>query len=184
VDTVAARRGRNARIGVISDTHGYLDPEVLDVFAGVDHIVHAGDLGNLAILEELESVAPVTAVCGNIDTGDVGKELPREVAVELGGMRTVVGHKRKRVLKHIGSGRLFVGEDGRGPDLVIVGHDHQPSAVWVDGTLLLNPGTASAPYEEDDDPTVAIVEKSGDRLETTFIPLRRRKPEGQPGSEG
>src|SRR5450756_389911 len=93
------------RIGVISDTHGYLDPQVLAEFAGVQHIIHAGDIMDAATLEALETIAPVTAVAGNMDDGKLGK-LPREVCVEVGGIRLVVGHKRKRLQKRMALGKV------------------------------------------------------------------------------
>jgi putative phosphoesterase len=160
------------RIGVISDNHGYLDPEVLEVFAGVDAIIHAGDIVDPQILSALARVAPLIAVAGNIDGGELAATLPREQTGELGGVRFVVGHKRKRLLKRLAAGKFAA--DGRPPDVVIFGHEHVPSAVWVDGTLLLNPGTASSPDEEDDGPTVAILETSRAGLSVQFIPLRRR----------
>ena len=94
-----------ARIGVISDTHGYLDPQVLEEFAGVDHIIHAGDIMDGATLEALTAIAPVTAVAGNMDEGKLGK-LPREVAGKVGGVRFIVGHKRKRLLKRLAAGKI------------------------------------------------------------------------------
>ena len=93
------------RIGVISDTHGYLDPLVLSVFAGVDHIIHAGDVMDPATLAALEGIAAVTAVAGNMDAGKLGR-LPREVAGEVAGVRFVVGHKRKRLLKRLALGKI------------------------------------------------------------------------------
>ena len=74
VGSAAARLG--TRIGVISDNHGYLDPAVLQIFAGVSHIIHAGDMMDPEILERLRAVAPVTAVAGNMDTGDLASFLP------------------------------------------------------------------------------------------------------------
>ena len=92
-------------IGVISDTHGYLDPAVCGLFAGVDLIIHAGDIVDPAILTALEAVAPVVAVAGNVEAGGLAERLPREVAGEVGGVRYVVGHKRKRLLKRLAAGR-------------------------------------------------------------------------------
>jgi putative phosphoesterase len=162
-----------ARIGVISDTHGHLDPQVLEEFAGVDHIIHAGDIMDGATLEALTAVAPVTAVAGNMDEGKLGK-LPREVAGKVGGVRFIVGHKRKRLLKRLALGKI----DGVGkhdsPDLVVCGHDHLPAVEWVDGTLFLNPGSASAPHYEDDDPTIAIVESGPVGLGVRFVRVPRR----------
>ncbi len=165
------------RIGVISDNHGYLDPTVLEVFAGVTYIIHAGDIVDAEILARLATVAPVTAVAGNMDTGDLGASLPRVVAGEVAGVRFVVGHKRKRLLRDLADGTIEELAGGVVPDLVIYGHDHVPAAAWVDGTLYLDPGSASAPHEEDDGPTVAIVEATRAGLAVTFVPLERRDAE-------
>ena len=142
-----------SRIGVIADNHGYLDPAVLEVFAGVNHIIHAGDVMDPAILEQLAKVAPVTAVAGNMDAGQPTSALPREVVGEVAGVRFLVGHKRKRLLRDLAAGEIEGLAQGEVPDLVIYGHDHVPGAAWVEGTLYLDPGSATAPHEEDDDPT-------------------------------
>lgn len=167
--------GSPARIGVISDNHGYLDPAVLDVFSGVSHIIHAGDIVDPEILERLATVAPVTAVVGNMDSGGPTAALPRHVVGEVAGVRFVVGHKRKRLLKDLAAGTIEGLPKSAAPDLVIYGHDHVPAAAWVDGTLYLDPGSASAPHEEDDGPTVAIVEVRPAGLAVTFVPLERRE---------
>jgi putative phosphoesterase len=167
------------RIGVISDTHGRLDPYILALFAGVDLIVHAGDVGGRSVLDALEAIAPTIAIAGNLDGADVA-ELPSEAAGEIGGIRFVVGHKRKRLMKRLEAGRPpFVGGPGA-CDLIIFGHDHVPSAFWVEQALWLNPGSASAPYEEDDVPTVAIVEGGPTGLCVRFIPLTRPAPSTTP----
>jgi putative phosphoesterase len=160
------------RIGVISDTHGYLDPLVASVFAGVRRIIHAGDTIDPATLTLLEGIAPVTAVAGNMDGGKLSR-LPREVAGEVGGLRFVVGHKRKRLLKRLALGKIdgLTREDP--PDIVVFGHDHVPAIEWVDGVLYLNPGTASSPHEEDDDPTVAVVTMEETGLTVRFVLLER-----------
>ena len=173
MDAVAPLDGA-LRIGVVSDTHGYLDPYVLDVLAGVDLILHAGDVGDPMILEALRSVAPVTAVAGNLD--DEAMELPGEVAAELAGVRFALGHKRKRLVKRlVGAGKKF--------ELVVFGHDHVPSAAWLEGTLWLDPGSASAPYEEDEGPTIAVVERVPAGLSVCFIPLARREPQPPPAEK-
>jgi putative phosphoesterase len=161
------------RIGVISDTHGALDPTVLDVFAGVVQIIHAGDIVDPDILTMLESVAPVVAVAGNVEPPELAERLPREAAGVVGGVRYVVGHKKKRLFKRLAAGDLSGGAAGGHPDLVVFGHDHVPSVAWVDGTLYLNPGSASAPDEEDDGPTVAVVEAGPTGLTVRFVPLVR-----------
>ncbi len=167
------------RIGVISDNHGYLDPAVLEIFAGVDHIIHAGDVMDPVILERLATIAPVTAVAGNMDSGEPTSALPREVVGEVAGVRFLVGHKRKRLLRDLAAGAIAGLGAGEAPDLVIYGHDHVPAAAWVEGTLYLDPGSASAPHEEDDGPTVAIVEVTRAGLSVSFIPLQRRDHEAR-----
>lgn len=162
------------RIGVISDNHGYLDAAVLDIFAGVAHIIHAGDIMDPEILKRLAAVAPVTAVAGNMDSGQPTSVLPREVVGEVAGVRFLVGHKRKRLLRDLAAGSIEGLAGGLVPDLVIYGHDHVPAAAWVDGTLYLDSGSASAPHEEDDGPTVAIVEVRPAGLAVCFVPLERR----------
>jgi putative phosphoesterase len=165
------------RIGVISDNHGYLDPAVLEIFAGVAHIIHAGDIVDPEILVRLGTVAPITAVAGNMDSGALGSVLPREAVGEVAGVRFVVGHKRKRLMKDLTAGKIEGLAEGAPPDLVVYGHDHVPAAAWVDSTLHLNPGSASAPHEEDDGPTVAIVKVKAAGLAVCFVPLKRRDVE-------
>jgi uncharacterized protein len=167
------RPAQLVRIGVISDSHGYLDPALPGIFSGVTHIVHAGDIGDRAVLVALQQVAPVTAVAGNLEPEELLASLPREAAGEVGGVRFVVAHKRKRLFKRLAAGKVPPGLDDV-PALVIYGHDHVPAASWVEGTLFLNPGTASAPDSEDDDPTVAVVELGDSGLAVTFVPLERR----------
>ena len=162
-----------ARIGVIADTHGYLHPAIAELFAGVIHIIHAGDIVDPATLVALEAVAPLTAVAGNMDSGELAESLPREVLGEVAGFRFAVGHKRKRLLKRLSSGKLVSGADDRPPRLVVFGHEHAPSASWVEGVLYLNPGTATAPDEEDAAATVAIVTAVAAGLSVTFVPLSR-----------
>ena len=160
------------RIGVISDTHGYLDPIVLEHFAGVAHIIHAGDVMDAKILTALEHVAPLSAVAGNLDGPELTERLPRELSGEVAGVRFLVGHKPKRLLNRLAAGKI----EGPRPDLVVWGHTHVPAVAWVDGALYLNPGTASSPDDEDDGPTVAIVEVQATGLAVRFIPLVRRSP--------
>jgi len=153
------------RIGLIADTHGTLDPDVLDLFRGVDHIVHAGDVGKRSVLRRLERIAPVTAVAGNTDSGKLAKELPQRASGEAGGVRFLVAHKPKHL-----KGLLRRGAPD-GIDLVVTGHLHEPSVSWEDDVLRVNPGTASSPEEGDPGPTVAVVTVTGGRLSATFLPV-------------
>ena len=128
------------RLGVIADTHGLLRPEVFDVFAGVDHILHAGDIGPLEILTELEAIAPVTAVYGNTDDFDVRLQVPRVAHVELDGFRIVVTHGDQ-------FGRNVPNEKFHAAyphaDILIHGHTHIPKLELVDLVVtVMNPGGA------------------------------------------
>jgi len=123
-------------VGVISDTHGRLDPAVPAAFAGVNHIVHAGDVGS-EVLAWLGAIAPVTAVRGNVD-GWLTEQLPLEATVELAGRRLLVAHVREALLRDHEPAR-------EGFDIVVTGHSHRFSERWDDGVLYLNPGSAGPP---------------------------------------
>jgi uncharacterized protein len=125
------------RLGVLSDTHGRLDPALHDVFAGVAHIVHAGDVGSRDVLLELATIAPVTAVGGNTDAWFGAEELPEETVVEVAGRRLLVGHISAVLL-----GRHAPALEGF--DAVITGHSHRYAMSRNDGVLYLNPGSAGA----------------------------------------
>lgn len=121
------------RIGVISDTHGLLRPEVAARLAGVGHIIHAGDIGEPNIIVLLRQIAPVTAVRGNVDTGAWAQAYPERATVTLAGRTIHVLHD----LKELGPDAA-----GRGFDVVVSGHSHRPSIETRDGVLYLNPGSA------------------------------------------
>lgn len=152
-------------IGVIADTHGVLSPAVLPLFAGVTHIIHAGDVGRRSVLRRLEEIAPVTAVSGNADTGKLAASLPSLARGEVGGVRFLVVHKPKAVKRHLPAARE------EGVRLIVTGHLHEPGFRWEDGILHLNPGTATAPEEGDAQATVAIVTLLPDGLAVSFIPV-------------
>jgi putative phosphoesterase len=135
------------RIGVLSDTHGLLRAEVLPALAGVDHILHAGDVGDPAILEALGQIAPVTAIRGNVDTTGACAELPPTEAVELGGCLIYMVHS---------IADLDIVPRAAGVQIVIYGHSHKPSYERRDGVLYLNPGSAG-PRRFDLPVTLALV---------------------------
>lgn len=122
-------------VGVLSDTHGLLDPRVVSAFVGVDHIIHAGDVGGPDVLRELAAVAPVTAVRGNTDTAPWAWDLPAEAWVELCGRKVLVAHDLVRLLRHVDVSALDV-------SAVITGHSHRPVVEWRHEVLYLNPGAA------------------------------------------
>lgn len=119
-------------IGVISDTHGLLRPNVADKLCGVERIIHAGDVGNPDILDELENIAPVVAVRGNVDRGAWAQTLPLTAVVE-------VGHRLLYVLHDLHA--LDLDPVAAGFAAVISGHSHKPLAEERYGVLYLNPGS-------------------------------------------
>ena len=125
-------------LGLISDTHGLIRPGVHAALTGVELILHAGDVGGSAILDELRLIAPVKAVLGNTDLpGEPG--LAEEIVLEVGGLRVHVSHGHE-----VGSptpAKLAVRYDA---DVVVYGHTHRPLVTQHDGRLFVNPGAAGA----------------------------------------
>jgi uncharacterized protein len=121
------------RIGIISDTHGLLRPEAERRLAGVDHIIHGGDIGRPDIIDALRRIAPVTAIRGNVDTGDWAFAYAETELVRLAERSIYVLHDLKT---------LQIDPVARGIDVVVSGHSHVPKINTVDGVLYLNPGSA------------------------------------------
>jgi hypothetical protein len=142
------------RLGIISDTHGLLRPEVFDAFEGVDHILHAGDLGPLELLTELEALAPVTAVYGNTDEGEVRAHLPAVASIELDGFRIVVTHGHQ-----FGSPTPeLLNTAFPDAEILVFGHTHRPLLTLVDVVVTaINPGGAG-PRRFDLPASVGILE--------------------------
>ncbi len=125
------------RIGVISDTHGLFDESIISIFAGVDAILHAGDIGKLEVIDRLEAIAQVFAVCGNNDTS---MPFPNERVEQLAGRRVMIRHifGELHQLKNAQRKTLELIR----PDIVIFGHSHRPYQQKLDNTILFNPGSA------------------------------------------
>ena len=130
---------RAIRIGVIADTHGLFDPAIRRHFRGVDHILHAGDIGDRSVIEQLEQIAPVTAVSGNVDD-DEQSGFPSEAVMELEGRRIAIRHILYEGGKLTKDGRAFLEREQL--DICVFGHTHQPKTEWFGKTLLFNPGSA------------------------------------------
>src|SRR6266851_10099192 len=124
---------RPVRIGVISDTHGLLQPEAVEALRGTDGILHAGDVGAPKILETLARIAPVTAVRGNVDTASWARALPQTEVVEAGGVSIYILHD---------PGQLDLKPEAAGFRVVVYGHSHQPKMEEKNGVLYFNPGSA------------------------------------------
>ncbi|NLG65490.1 MAG: metallophosphoesterase family protein [Actinobacteria bacterium] len=158
------RSAGKVHIGVLSDTHGLLMPDVLHHFARVDHIIHAGDVGGVQVLTALSAVAPVTAVAGNMDMGELFDQLPHEASGEVCGIRFLVAHTQRDIMaRHQDPAR-------EGYDLVVTGHTHHASADWHDGVLYLNPGSAG-PRRFGSQASIALVAVDSVGLDPRIITL-------------
>jgi len=120
-------------IGVISDTHGLLRPEAVAALRGVEYILHAGDVGDVAILDALREIAPVTAIRGNVDVSGACAELPATDVVELGDRLFYLVHSVHD---------LDINPAAAGVAMVVSGHSHKASVSVRDGVIYFNPGSA------------------------------------------
>jgi uncharacterized protein len=121
------------RIGIISDTHGLLRPEAERCLAGVDYIVHGGDIGHPDIIGALRRIAPVTAIRGNVDVDDWALAYPETEIVRLAGMSIYVLHDLNT---------LPIDPIACGIHVVVSGHSHAPKIQMINGVLYVNPGSA------------------------------------------
>ena len=120
-------------LGVISDTHGLLRPEAVEALRGAQQVIHAGDVGSPEILKKLATLAPVTAVRGNVDKDAWARQLPPTQALESGGISIYVLHDLTQ---------LDVKPEAAGFRVVISGHSHIPKQEVRNGVLYFNPGSA------------------------------------------
>src|SRR6185312_5276986 len=152
-------------IGIISDTHGLLRPEARERLAGVDHIVHAGDIGGPEVIAGLRELAPTTAIRGNVDRGQWANDHPHTDWLTLGGRTIYVLHNLNE---------LDLDPAAAGIDVVVSGHSHQPKIETVDGVLYLNPGSAG-PRRFNLPIALAILELTGDALQPRIHQLTVRR---------
>ena len=153
------------RIGVISDTHGLLRPEAVERLAGVQHIIHAGDIGRPEVISELGKIAPVTAVRGNIDRDEWAAGYPQTEFVKLAGRLIYVLHNLAE---------LDLDPTAAGIDVVVSGHSHRPKIETVDGVVYLNPGSAG-PRRFSLPIALATLDLSGDAIGPSILSLSGSK---------
>lgn len=155
------------RIGVISDTHGLLRAEAKTFLNGCDHIVHAGDIGHAGILDELATLAPVTAVRGNNDRGAWAERIRDTEMIELEGVRIYVVHDLAQLDVEPVAERIRV---------VVSGHSHKPAVLERNGVLFVNPGSAG-PRRFTLPVSVAELNVAGNsvRARTIELDIRREK---------
>jgi putative phosphoesterase len=154
-----------ATIGLISDTHGRVRPQLTEVFSGVDRIVHAGDVGDRAVLRALAAIAPVEAVSGNVDDRH-DPSLPRARTLPVGGLTLHVSHGDE-----LGSPTPDALLTRYGGDILVYGHTHRAMLFRApDGRVVVNPGSAG-PQRFDLKPSVAILKVAAGRIDVRFIEL-------------
>lgn len=149
------------RIGVISDTHGLLRPESIELLRDVDMIIHAGDIGPPEVLETLQTIAPVAAVRGNMDRGRLGAILPEAESIRIGSVLIHVLHDLNR---------MQCSPADMGIRMVINGHTHRPLLHTVQEVVYLNPGSAG-PRRFGLPVSLASVELDNERISVTHIDL-------------
>ncbi|MGB8535541.1 MAG: metallophosphoesterase family protein [Acidobacteriaceae bacterium] len=149
-------------IGVISDTHGLLRPAAIEALRGVEHILHAGDVGDASILDSLRRVAPVTAIRGNVDVGGPCSHLPATEVVTLHGHTLYMLHDRQA---------LDLDPVAAGFSAVITGHSHKPLLEWRHGVLYMNPGSAG-PRRFSLPVSIGLLTIGADGLQPRLVTLR------------
>jgi uncharacterized protein len=159
---VKRMRGSEIVVGVISDTHGLLRPEAIRALRGADMIIHAGDVGNPEVIEELRGVAPTFVVRGNIDKEHWATALPMTAVVEVGDRLFYVLHEISQ---------LDFDPAVAGFAAVVFGHSHVPSMETREGVLFLNPGSAG-PRRFKLPVAIARVRVSGERIDSEIVELQ------------
>jgi putative phosphoesterase len=162
------------RLGLVSDTHGLVDPKLAGLFHGCDVIVHAGDIVKVTILAALGEVAPLTAVRGNNDEGlPAFAHLPETALVPVGPLTLLAVHDLGARERPKPPARALLLR--RRPELVVHGHSHRPGAALLDGTLFVNPGSAG-PRRFSLPRTAAVLEARGRRVSVAFYDLAGARP--------
>ncbi|HUG02304.1 MAG TPA: metallophosphoesterase family protein [Longimicrobiales bacterium] len=154
------------KIGIISDTHGRIPARALEALRGVDRILHAGDIGDPGLLAELEAVAPVTAVHGNMDGPELRDTVPAEAVIETDGRTIVLMHGDALRDQSVATFRAARPE----ADMVVHGHTHRVRVERDELPWVVNPGSAGDP-RKGDPPTVAIVRIEDGEMEVDIVAL-------------
>ena len=149
------------RIGLVSDTHGLLRPQACDFLQGSHHIIHAGDIGNPSVLQELAAIAQVTAVRGNNDTEQWAEALPANEWLQFGEVNIYVLHDLSE---------LNIEPKAAGISVVIFGHSHKPSIDEREGVLYINPGSAG-PRRFKLPVTLALAQISAEGIDARIVNL-------------
>jgi putative phosphoesterase len=148
-------------VGVISDTHGLLLSAAIKTLHGVDLIIHAGDIGNTGVMDELQAIAPVVAVRGNMDMKKSLKELPETEAIQVGDVLLYIIHDINK---------LDIAPSETNFNAVIFGHLHYPSVTEHKGVLFVNPGSAAQP-RRNSSASLALLHIRGSSIKTQIVDI-------------
>ncbi len=149
------------KIGIISDTHGKLHNKCKDIFCGVNAIFHAGDIGSISVINALKEIAPVYAVSGNMDFGEIAKMFPKTDLIEINNFYFFLMHEPFR---------LDIDPEAAGVNCIIYGHTHLPEIKKINGIFYVNPGSATFP-KWGQKPTVALCDIQQEDMEINIIEL-------------
>jgi putative phosphoesterase len=148
-------------VGVISDTHGHLVPGAIKALHGVDLIIHAGDIGSTEVMDELQAIAPVVAVRGNMDMKKGLRRLPETEAIQVGDALLYIIHDINK---------LDIAPSKADFNAVIFGHLHYPSVAKHNGVLFLNPGSAAQP-RRNSSASLAFLHIRGSSIKTQIVDI-------------
>jgi len=152
----------NLIVGIISDTHGALAPSAVNALLCADLIIHAGDIDKPAVLDDLQKIAPVFPVKGNMDKGEWTVKIPDTELINKGGILLYVLHDVSN---------LDLDPAASGFSAVISGHTHQPLIEERDGVLFINPGSAAQP-RGNYSPSLVLLHIKNKKLDPRFIGLK------------
>jgi putative phosphoesterase len=155
-------------VGLISDTHGQLDPRVLALFREVGHILHAGDIGDEAVLRGLRELAPVDVVRGNNDRSGEVARYPLTRIAYVAGYRVLIRHEAKPPRR--ADDPFLTGCCAAGVAIVVFGHSHQPADIAVGGIRFLNPGSAG-PRRFKSVPSAGLLRLEPDGISSEIVEL-------------
>lgn len=150
-----------ATIGIISDTHGLVRPEIRQLSAPVDCIIHGGDIGKLSVIDELSTIAPIKAIRGNVDCDEWASQFPDTLEFTYAGKRFFVIHNIKELSSEKSAHQY---------DVIISGHSHKPLVEVNQNTLFLNPGSAG-PRRFKLPIAVALLQIDNDQLTPNIIEI-------------
>lgn len=155
-------------IGVVSDTHGYFQPRLGELFKDVDQIVHAGDIGAPSVIDALEEIAPVVAVRGNVDYGLLAASYPSWLELDVEGRKVLLLHRGGGILQ--ADPTLAAILQHVRPGVLVYGHTHRALAAWEDGVYCFNPGLGGRP-RLGIQPTAGLLTIERDRVEGKILRL-------------